>query len=90
MPSHLTVKVLAEISLLGMGLDVLGGCYLAYDLLGGKRGPLRTMARAAGYQTLFFTGYVIVLGLRYAIVAATGLSILLAIEFRGGPGRNPE
>jgi hypothetical protein len=37
-----------------MGLDVLGGCYLAYDLLGGKGGPLRVMARAAGYVALFF------------------------------------
>jgi len=55
-----------------MGLDVLGGCYLAYDLLGGKLGPLRTIARAAGYLALFLIGYVAVLGFRYAIVAGTG------------------
>ena len=60
----------------------LGGCYLAYDLLGGKRGPLRPIARATGYVALFFIGYVLVLGLRYAIVAASGMGILLGIEFR--------
>ena len=39
-----------------MGLDALGRCYLAYDLLGGKRGPLRTIARATGYVALFSSG----------------------------------
>ena len=72
----------AQVSLLGMGFDVLGGCYLAYDLLGGQRGPLRTIARATGYVTLFFIGYFILLGLRYAIIAAAGMGIILAIEFR--------
>ena len=55
---------------------------MAYDLLGGKRGPLRTIARATGYVVLFFIGYVLVLGLWYAIVAASGMGILLGIEFR--------
>jgi hypothetical protein len=82
MVNFFTPQLVAELTLLGMGLDVLGGCYLAYDLLGGKRGPLRTMARAIGYMALFFIGYAIVLGLRYAIVAATGMGILLAIEYR--------
>ena len=78
----LTRQLVAELSLLGMGFDVLGGCYLAYDLLGGKRGPLRTIARATGYVALFFIGYGIVLGLRYGLVASTGMGVLLAIEFR--------
>lgn len=78
----LTRQFVAELSLAGMGCDVLGGCYLAYDLLGGKRGPLRTIARATGYVALFFIGYLIVLGVRYALVAASGMGILLAIEFR--------
>jgi hypothetical protein len=30
-------------SLTGVFLDALGGLYLAYDLLGGSRGPLRTI-----------------------------------------------
>ncbi|HYA87782.1 MAG TPA: hypothetical protein VEI57_12045 [Nitrospirota bacterium] len=82
MTDFLTHRSVAELSLTGMGLDVLGGCYLAYDLLGGKRGPLRTIAQATGYIALFFVGYNIVVGLRYAIVAASGMGILLAIEFR--------
>lgn len=78
----LTRQFVAELTLAGMGFDVLGGCYLAYDLLGGRRGPLRTFARVTGYAALFFIGYAILLGLRYGIVAATGMGILLAIEFR--------
>ena len=85
----LTRQFVAELSLAGMGCDVLGGCYLAYDLLGGKRGPLRTIARATGYVALFFIGYLAVLGVRYALVAASGMGILLAIEFRRA-GANPE
>ena len=65
-----------------MGLDALGGCYLAYDLLGGKQGPLRMIALAADYVALCLIGYVLVVGLRYAIVAASGMGILLGIEFR--------
>ena len=77
-----TGQFIAELSLVGMGLDALGRCYLAYDLLGGKRGPLRTIARATGYVALCFIGYVLVVGLRYAIVAASGMGVLLGIEFR--------
>jgi hypothetical protein len=76
-----TDQFIAELSLVGIGLDALGGCYLAYDLLGGKRGPLRTIARATGYVALCFIGYVLVVGLRCAIVGASGMGILLGIEF---------
>jgi hypothetical protein len=75
-------QFIAELTLLGMGFDAVGGCYLAYDLLGGKRGPLRTFARATSYVALYFIGYSILLGLRYGIVAAAGMGILIAIEFR--------
>lgn len=82
MPQFLTAHLVAKISLLGMGLDLLGGCYLAYDLLGGRHGPLRTIARAIGYMALFFTGYAMLLGLRYALVAGIGMGLLLAVEYR--------
>jgi hypothetical protein len=68
----LAQELVAEVALVGMGFDVLGGCYLAYDLLGDKRGPLRTIARPAGYVALFFVGYYIVLGARYAFIASAG------------------
>ncbi|MBO0754231.1 MAG: hypothetical protein J2P54_00085 [Bradyrhizobiaceae bacterium] len=77
----LTQQIVAEVTLVGMGFDVLGGCYLAYDLLGGKHGPLRTIARAAGYMALFFVGYYVVLGAGYALIASSGMGVLLTFEF---------
>ena len=76
-----TRNIIAEASLSGMGLETIGGLYLAYDLLGGKRGPLRIITRAVGYTALFLIGYLIVLGLKYAVVAAAGMGITIAIEF---------
>jgi hypothetical protein len=59
----------------------MGGLYLAYDLLGGKRGPLRIVTRAATYTVLFGAGYGIPLGLVYGLVAGLGLGIALGLEF---------
>jgi hypothetical protein len=53
---------LALISIIGSSLDVLGAMYLAYDLLGGEHGPLRTLTRAVTYGALFGTGYGLALG----------------------------
>jgi len=36
---------IALLSIIGTSLDVLGALYLAYDLLGGEHGPLRTLTR---------------------------------------------
>jgi len=43
---------------------------------------VKLLRRPAGYVALFLIGYVLVLGLPYAIVAACGMGILLGIEFR--------
>jgi hypothetical protein len=51
-------------------------------LLGGQGGPLRTLTRISGYIALFFIGYAIVLGLKYAVVASAGMGIILALELR--------
>ena len=40
---------IALISIIGCSLDLLGAMYLAYDLLGGEHGPLRTLTRAVTY-----------------------------------------
>ena len=61
---------LALISIVGSSLDVLGALYLAYDLLGGEHGPLRTLTRAVTYAV---TGYV------SSLVAHVGLKVGLAI-----------
>jgi hypothetical protein len=43
------------LSLTGVILDALGGLYLAYDLLGGKKGPLRRVTKSISYGVLFAT-----------------------------------
>ena len=48
---------LAAISITGTCLDVLGSLYLAYDLLGGRYGPLRLLTRAVTYSIIFGIGY---------------------------------
>ena len=40
----------AAVSITGTCLDVLGGLYLAYDLLGGQHGSLRLLTRAVTYS----------------------------------------
>jgi hypothetical protein len=77
----LNPQFVAEAALLGMGLESVGGLYLAYDLLGGKRGPLRAVTRATGYAVFFMIGYSLLLGVRYAIVASVGMGVVLAFEF---------
>src|ERR1700730_19147823 len=53
---------LAIVSIVGSSLNVLGSLYLAYDLLGGEHGPLRTLTRGVTYGVVFGVGYGIVLG----------------------------
>src|SRR5579863_4472987 len=74
-------RLLAELSIAGSVLDVLGALYLAYDLLGGKHGPLRTLTRSATYGLLFGIGVAIPLGAFYAMVAAVAMGLTLGIEF---------
>jgi hypothetical protein len=76
-----THKLIAEGNLIGMGIGAVGGLFLAYDLLGGKHGPLRTIARATGYALFFFVGYASVIGFQYACVGSVGLGLILAVEF---------
>ena len=45
------------LSLVGVVLDALGGLYLAYDLLGDRRGPLRTFTKSVSYGVMFGTLY---------------------------------
>jgi hypothetical protein len=74
-------RTLAAIALTGTALNLLGGLYLAYDLFGGKHGPLRTLTRAVSYGVLFFLGYVALLPVSFSILAAFGTGVTLAIEY---------
>jgi hypothetical protein len=72
---------LALISIVGSSLDVIGALYLAYDLLGGEHGPLRTLTRAVTYGALFGIGYGLALGPIFGLAAGVAHGISLALEF---------
>ena len=72
---------IALLSIIGTFLDVLGGLYLAYDLLGGEHGPLRTLTRAVTYGTLFGVGYGLALGPVFGVVSGPAHGITLGWEY---------
>lgn len=72
---------LALTSIIGSCLDVLGAMYLAYDLLGGEHGPLRTLTRAVTYGALFGAGYGIALGPVFGLASGVAHGITLAWEY---------
>jgi hypothetical protein len=80
---------LALVSIVGSSLDVLGALYLAYDLLGGEHGPLRTLTRGVSYGSLFGVLYGLALGPVFGLASGAANGITLAWEFsrasRGGP-----
>jgi len=81
---------LALISIIGSAFDLLGTLYLAYDLLGGEHGPLRTLTRAVTYGTLFGTGYGIALGPVFGLASGVAHGITLAWEFSGAARGRPK
>jgi hypothetical protein len=70
----------AAISLTGICLDVFGGLYLAYDLLGGQHGPLRLLTRMVTYSIVFGIGYGLGLGFFFGIAAGVTTGCTVAIE----------
>lgn len=73
--------VLAIISIVGSSLDVLGALYLAYDLLGGEHGPLRTVTRGVTYGALFGAAYGVSLGPLFGLICGATHGFTLAWEF---------
>jgi hypothetical protein len=71
----------AAVSITGTSLDVLGSLYLAYDLLGGRQGPLRLLTRAVTYSVVFGIGYGLGLGLFFGLAAGIATGMTVAIEF---------
>lgn len=80
---------LALISIIGSALDVLGALYLAYDLLGGEHGPLRTLTRAVTYGTLFGTGFGLALGPVFGLASGAAHGITLAWEYSRASRHEP-
>lgn len=81
---------LALVSIVGSSLDVLGALYLAYDLLGGEHGPLRTLTRAVTYGALFGTGYGLALGPVFGLASGVAHGITLAWEFSRASRHEPK
>lgn len=73
--------LLGWLGILGVTCDLLGGLYLAYDLLGGRRGLLRTLTRAATYAIGFGVIYTAGLWLPFGPIAGIGLGMLLGLEY---------
>jgi len=81
LPVAIDKHTLALISIIGSALDVLGALYLAYDLLGGEHGPLRTLTRAVTYGSLFGAGYGLALGPVFGLASGVAHGITLAWEY---------
>src|ERR1017187_9194167 len=80
----------ALISIIGSSLDVLGALYLAYDLLGGEHGPLRTLTRGVTYGALFGTGYGLALGPVFGLASGVAHGITLAWEYSRASRHGPQ
>jgi hypothetical protein len=87
---NLDRHTIAAISVIGITLDLLGGMYLAYDLLGGKHGPLRTLTRVVTYGLFFGLGLGLPLGLPFGIAGGIALGTTFGHEFsRASEGKLP-
>ena len=76
-PRHHLIPVL---SLAGVILDALGGLYLAYDLLGGKKGPLRIVTKSVSYGVMFGSVYGLPLGVWFGLAGFLISGPALSIE----------
>jgi hypothetical protein len=81
---------LAIVSILGSSLDVLGSLYLAYDLLGGQNGPLRTLTRAVTYGILYAIGYGLALGPVFGLACGSTHGVTLAWELARTARQRPK
>lgn len=82
-------QTLALVSLIGGFLDALGALYLAYDLLGGEHGPLRTLTRGVTYGALFGIGYALALGPVFGLASGLAHGLTLAWEFSRASKHRP-
>jgi hypothetical protein len=80
---------LALVSIVGSSLDVLGALYLAYDLLGGEHGPLRTLTRGVTYGVLFGGGYGLALGPIFGLASGVAHGITLGWEYTRASRHKP-
>lgn len=70
----------AQITLTGQTMDLIGGLYLAYDLLGGDKGPLSTLTRVVTYSLMMVILLSLPMGLKFGLPAGIGLGIALGLH----------
>ena len=70
----------AVCSMTGMTFDSIGGLYLAYDLLGGHRGPLGMITRIVTYSLIAFVFYAFALNLKFALIAGIGMGAIFGYQ----------
>src|SRR5580704_18259596 len=80
----------ALVSIIGSSVDVLGALYLAYDLLGGEHGPLRTLTRGVTYAVLFGLGYGLGLGPVFGVATGVVHGFTLGWEFSRASRQKPK
>lgn len=80
----------AMVSIVGSSLDVIGALYLAYDLLGGEHGPLRTLTRGVTYGVLFGGGFGLVLGPVFGLASGAAVGITFALEYSRASRHRPK
>src|SRR5579863_2527531 len=81
---------LALVSMVGGALDMIGALYLAYDLLGGEHGPLRTLTRGVTYSVLFGSGFGLALGPLFGLASGLAHGITLAWEYSRAARHAPQ
>lgn len=77
MDDHLS----AVITIIGMTCDVMGGLYLAYDLLGGENGPLARLTKIVNYSVLLTLLFLITMGLKFALIVGCAFGTALGLHF---------
>jgi len=79
--------VAAIITVIGMTCDVMGGLYLAYDLLGGENGPLARLTKIVNYSVLLVLLFLPTMGLKFALIVGISFGTALGLNFdRAGKG----
>jgi len=75
--------------MIGMTFDSIGGLYLAYDLLGGEKGPLSKLTRLATYSLLAFSFYAFTFNLKFALICGIGMGSIFGMQLHViGAGKN--
>lgn len=70
----------AALSMTGMILDAFGGLLLAYDLLGGRHGPLRVLVRVTFYTMLYGLVTGLFMGFKFGLISGIGLGTIIGLD----------